>query len=88
MKKRLEDFQYDDAELANLFHTVMNQTDFEGVSVSNFNINFKMSIVVVGKLRTKHFTRVCSPPGFWSNTERKMTSEANINIKEILKTIF
>ena len=46
MNKRLEDFRYDDVELANLFHTVMNQTDFEGVSVSNLHstkfINMKI----------------------------------------------
>ncbi len=40
MSKRLEDFHYNDVELANLFHTVMNQTDFEGVSVSNIHNNF------------------------------------------------
>ncbi len=37
MPKKLEDFDYHDVELANLFHTVMNQTDFEGVSVSSFH---------------------------------------------------
>ena len=32
--KRLEDFDYSDVDMANLFHTIMNTTSFEGVSVS------------------------------------------------------
>ena len=32
--KRLEDFDYSDVDMANLFHTIMNTTAFEGVSVS------------------------------------------------------
>ena len=35
--KRLEDFDYSDMDMANLFHTIMNTTAFEGVSVSVFN---------------------------------------------------
>ena len=54
MNKRLEDFDYHDVELANLFHTVMNQTDFEGVSVSNIHNNFTFNNVI-GKFSIKHF---------------------------------
>ena len=33
--RMLEDFDYTDVEMANLFHTIMNTTSFEGVSVSH-----------------------------------------------------
>lgn len=35
--RRIEDFNYKDMEMANLFHSIMNTTNFEGVSVSIMN---------------------------------------------------
>ena len=36
-KRRLEDFKYDDTEMAQLFLDVLNKTSFDGMSVSTAN---------------------------------------------------